>query len=210
MSDDYDEYDDLFEMIKKYLGVNTDMFDVDFLFLPEPSSDPKSKKGTGFKVTYHFEAGMDKPEVRIEGDFDEKKLQEYLKRINYSNYPNFKGISQKVNKKEIDVKDLQLGSVNPDNKFKSIEPFSEVIECTDHIKIILEAPGVEKGHFLLSLSEDGRNLKINAESQFRKFLKKIKLPLKCTLDNYNLEIKNGIITLRLNKLINNMNYKDRG
>ncbi|MFX0031787.1 MAG: Hsp20/alpha crystallin family protein [Candidatus Hodarchaeota archaeon] len=199
MSDDYDEYDDFFEIIKKYLGINTDMFDVDFLFLPEIGSDPQSKEGAGFKVTYHFEAGMDRPEVRIEGDFDEKKLQDYFERINYSNYPNFKVISQKINKKEIDVKELQLDSV--DNKSKAIEPFTEIIECTDHIKIIIEAPGVDKSQLLLSLSEDGRSLRINAKSQFRKFLKTIHLPFKCSLDNYNLEIKNGIITLKLNKLI---------
>ena len=99
MTKDNDEYDDFFEMIKKYLGINSDIFDVDFLFLPEPTSNPKNKNSTGFKVTYHFEAGMDKPEVRIEGDFDERKLQDYLKRINYSKYPDFKHLTNQIKKK---------------------------------------------------------------------------------------------------------------
>lgn len=213
MSDDPDEYDDFFEQIKKYLGINLDMFDVDFLFLPEPTSDPKSRKAKGFKVTYHFEAGMNKPEVRIEGDFDENKLQEYLKRINFSNYPDyrgFKGSSKQMKKKEIDVKELSFDSNRSDDNPKFIEPFSELIECNDHYRIIIEAPGVEKGHFLLSLSEDGKNLNINAESQFRKFLKNIKLPLKCTLDNYKIEMKNGIITLKINKLNLKLINKERG
>ncbi|MFW9773247.1 MAG: Hsp20/alpha crystallin family protein [Candidatus Heimdallarchaeota archaeon] len=200
MTNDDDEYDDFFKMIKKYLGINSDMFDVDFLFLPEPTSDPKNKNSTGFKVTYHFEAGMDKPEVRIEGDFDERKLQDYLKRINYSKYPNFKHLTNQIKKKQIDVKELRLDSAKSADDLSSIEPFSELIECPDHFKIIIEAPGVEKGHFLLSLSEDGKSLNINAESEFRRFLKNIKLPLKCTLENYKLAMKNGIITLKLNKL----------
>ncbi|MFX1499096.1 MAG: Hsp20/alpha crystallin family protein [Promethearchaeota archaeon] len=213
MTDDHDDYDDFFEQIKKYLGTNLDMFDVDFLFLPEPTSDPKSKKAKGFKVTYHFEAGMDKPEVRIEGDFDESKLQDYLKRINFSknsNYPRFQRSAKQTKRKEIDVKELSLDSSKGEGNLKFIEPFSELTECTDHYKIVIEAPGVEKGHFLLSLSEDGKNLNINAESQFRKFLKNIKLPLKCTLDNYKLEMKNGIISLRINKLNDNLNNKKRG
>ncbi|MFW9946691.1 MAG: Hsp20/alpha crystallin family protein [Candidatus Odinarchaeota archaeon] len=204
MSDDYDDIDDFFERIKENFGLNWDKFDVDFLFLPGSSLDqtksPKNKKGKGFKVTYHFEPGMDKPEIRIEGDFDQSKLQDYLKRLNLSKYSNFQQLPKTTKVKEINAIELQIEPTKNYDKIKIIEPYSELNEYEDFIEIILEVPGVEKGHFLLSLTEDGRNLKISAESQIRKFVKMIKLPFKCTMDDYSLDINNGIAILKLNKI----------
>ncbi|MFX1494113.1 MAG: Hsp20/alpha crystallin family protein [Promethearchaeota archaeon] len=204
MSDDYDDIDDFFERIKENFGLNWDKFDVDFLFLPGPSLDqtksPKNKKGKGFKVTYHFEPGMDKPEIRIEGDFDQSKLQDYLKKLNLSKYSNFQQLPKTTKVKEINAIELQIEPTKNYDKIKIIEPYSELNEYEDFIEIILEVPGVEKGHFLLSLTEDGRNLKISAESQIRKFVKMIKLPFKCTMDDYSLDINNGIAILNLNKI----------
>lgn len=204
MSDGNDEFDDFFKMVKKYLGINADIFDVDFLFLPEPILDkeinPNTKKEKGFKVRYHFESGMDKPEVSIEGDFDQNKLQEYFKTLNLSKYPNFRQFTKKNKKKEFNAKELRIESIKDYGNINSIEPYSDINEYEDFIEIIMEVPGVEGGHFLLSLSEDGRNLKISAESQRRKFLKTIELPIKCTMEKYNLKINNGIATLKLYKL----------
>ncbi|MFX1587495.1 MAG: Hsp20/alpha crystallin family protein [Promethearchaeota archaeon] len=204
MSDDYDDIDDFFEKIKENFGLNWDNFDVDFFFLPGPSlnqtKNPKDKKGKAFKVTYHFEPGMDKPEVRIEGDFDQNKLQDYLKRLNISKYSNFRQLPKKAKVKEINAEELQIEPTKNYNKIKILEPYSELIDYEDFIEIVIEVPGVEKGHFLLSLSEEGRNLKISAESQIRRFVKEIKLPFKCTMDNYSLDINNGIAILKLNKI----------
>jgi len=74
-SDEFDDdYYDFLERIKKLLKIDKGVFDVDFLFLPESNFDPnlnrQNKKIEGFKVTYHFESGMEKPEIKIEGDFD--------------------------------------------------------------------------------------------------------------------------------------------
>jgi HSP20 family molecular chaperone IbpA len=203
MSEDYDDIDDFFEKIKENFGLNWDKFDVDFFFLPGPRFDqtknPKNKKGKGFKVTYHFEPGMDKPEIKIEGDFDQNKLQDYLKRLNVSKYSNFHQLPETAKVKEFNAKELQIDPTKNYNKTKIIEPYSELNEYKDFIEIVIEVPGVEKGHFLLSLSEDRRNLKISAESQIRRFVKEINLPFKCTMDDYSLDINNGIAILKLNK-----------
>jgi HSP20 family molecular chaperone IbpA len=204
MSDDYDDIDDFFERIKENFGLNWEKFDVDFFFLPGPSLDqiknPKNKKGKSFKVTYHFEPGMDKPEIRIEGDFDQNKLQDYLKRLDLSKSSNFHQLPKKAKVKEINAKELQIEPTKNYNKIKIIEPYSELNEYEDFIEIVIELPGVEKGHFLLSLSEDKRNLKISAESQIRRFVKEIKLPFTCTMDDYSFDINNGIAILKLNKI----------
>ncbi|MBY9013061.1 MAG: hypothetical protein KGD70_11870, partial [Candidatus Lokiarchaeota archaeon] len=113
MSDDYnDDYDEFLDRIKKYLNIDSDVFDVDFLFMPEQNFDPnmnlEDENIKAFKVTYHFEPGMNKPEIRIEGNFDEKKLQDYFKRLNISNSPQFKGLRQSGKKQSIDVGTLSL------------------------------------------------------------------------------------------------------
>jgi HSP20 family molecular chaperone IbpA len=203
MSDDYDDIDEFFEKIKENFDLNWDNFDVDFFFLPGPSlnqtKNPKDKKGKAFKVTYHFEPGMDKPEIKIEGDFDQNKLQDYLKRLNLSKYSKFHELRKTAKIKEINAKELQIESTKNYDKIKIIEPYSELIEYEDFLEIVIEVPGVEKGHFLLSLSEDRRVLKINAESQIRRFSKEINLPFKCTMNDYSLDINNGIAILKINK-----------
>ncbi|MFX1600126.1 MAG: hypothetical protein ACFFB6_05970, partial [Promethearchaeota archaeon] len=74
-----DEFDDIIDEIKKYFKIDSDKFDVDFLFIPESESNinlkPKNEKIKGFKISYHFETGMEKPEIRIEGNIDDKRIR---------------------------------------------------------------------------------------------------------------------------------------
>ena len=113
LPDEFDEdYNEFLERFKKFLNIDSEIFDVDFLFLPEPNFDPnmnlQDENIKGFKVTYHFESGMDKPEIRIEGNFDEKKLKDYFKRLNISNFPQFKRLRPSGKKPTIDVGTLFL------------------------------------------------------------------------------------------------------
>ena len=86
MSDDIDEW---FNKIRKYFKMNSDKFDMDFFFLPQSQWDeeesdsnvPEEKKRKGFKISYHFEKGMDKPEVKYKGNVDPEKVKEHLKRL---------------------------------------------------------------------------------------------------------------------------------
>ncbi|NHJ19860.1 MAG: hypothetical protein EAX91_02865 [Candidatus Lokiarchaeota archaeon] len=206
MSDDYDDdYNDFIERIKKYLNIDSDIFDVDFLFLPEPNYDPnvspKDKNMKGFKVTYHFETGMDKPEIRIEGEVDEKKLQDYFKRLNISNFSQLKRLNPSKRKQPINVGKLSLQPKIEGNKSmtKSKVPYHEINVYDDYADILVEAPGVEKGHILLSLSEDGRKLKISIEINFVNTEKVIQLPFESTMENHILEVNNGIVSIIMRK-----------
>ena len=211
MNDDYDDYEDFYADIlkkfKKYFKINPDLSDVDFLFIPEPiknfdmdSQDPNIK---GFKVSYHFEPGMDKPEIRIEGDIDQKKMLEYLKGIKMQQNPRFKLMRKDQNQgKEIDASMFSLAPCNEEEENCSLEPYSEILYLEDGVEIILEVPGVEKGHLILSLSNDGRKLKINAKNQIRNIEKEIKLPFKSSLDGHIMNINNGIASIIIKKKTN--------
>jgi HSP20 family molecular chaperone IbpA len=206
MKDNYDddEYKDFIEKFKKFFKIDSDIFDIDFLFMPEsirdPDFDPRKTDIKGFKVSYHFEKGMDEPEIRIEGDVDEDKIKDYLKRMNIRNIPNIKRRIKRVSRnKEIDFGSLSLEPCNDDRECP-IEPRTEINEYEDHVEILLEVPGIEKGHVILTLSPDGKEAKIFAENSIRSFEKKVRLPFKSSLDDHNLEVNNGIATIIFRKI----------
>lgn len=204
MSDEYDDdYNEFLDRIKKFLNIDSDIFDVDFLFLPEPNFDPNRNPNDenvkGFKVTYHFEAGMDKPEIRIEGNFDEHKLQDYFKKLNGSNFPQLKRLGQSRKKQAIDVGTLSLQPNIRHEKSNAKDLYYEINLHEDFIDIIIEAPGIEKGHILLSLNEEGRILKVSLEINFVNVEKEIELPFESTMDDYLLEVNNGIVSIIMRK-----------
>jgi len=204
VSDEYDDdYTDFLERIKKYFKLNEGAFDVDFLFLPEPNFDPKPNRNDdkikGFKVTYHFESGMNKPEIKVEGNFDEKKIQEYFKTFNRSSYPQIKRLNPSRDNNVIDISTLSLQPNFEKEDSITEDPYFEKNFHEDSAEIIIEAPGIEKGHILLSLSEDGRILKVSIEINFINFEREILLPFESTMDDYILEVNNGIVTIIIRK-----------
>ncbi|MHA1234693.1 MAG: hypothetical protein ACTSQL_06360 [Promethearchaeota archaeon] len=204
MSDEYDdEYNDFFERIKEYLNLDQGAFDVDFLFLPEPNFGPKpirnDDKFKGFKVTYHFESGMEKPEIKVEGNFDEKKLQEYIKRINLSKNSQLKRLNPSRDRQAIDVSTRSLHPYHEKGDSLEKDPYFEINLHENSADIIIEAPGIEKGHILLSLTEDGRTLRVSIEINFNNIDREIQLPFESTMDDHILEINNGIVTIIMRK-----------
>ena len=204
LSDEFDDdYNEFLKRFKKFLNIDSDIFDVDFLFLPEPNFDPNNNLNDedvkGFKVTYHFESGMDKPEIRIEGNFDENKLKDYFKRLNITNFPQFKKLGQSGKKQAIDIGTLSL-QPNIERKKSMVKEFYHEINVhEDFIDILIEAPGVEKGHIILSLSEDARTLKVSIEINYENTEKVIQLPFEATMKNHLLEVNNGIVSIIMRK-----------
>jgi len=204
MDDEFDdeEYRDFVEKFKKYFKIDSDIFDIDFLFMPEsvrnPDFDPSKSDMKGFKVSYHFEKGMDEPEIRIEGDIDEDRIMDYLKRMNVKNFSNFKRVDKSLNTKELDFGILSLEPCDNEEDCV-IEPYTEINEFEDYVQILLEVPGVEKGHIILSLNQDGKKVKIFAENSIRSFEKEVKLPFKSSMDDHKLEVNNGIATIIFKK-----------
>lgn len=200
MSDEYDDdYNDFLERIKEYLNLDQEAFNVDFLFLPEPNFDPKMNRNDdkfkGFKVTYHFESGMDKPEIKVEGNFDEKKLQEYFKTFNLSKHPQIRRLNPSRDRQVIDASKLSLQPNYEKINSLTKDTYFEINFHEDSAEIIIEAPGIEKGHILLSLSEDGRTLRVSIEINFINIEREIILPFESTMDDHILEVNNGIITI---------------
>jgi HSP20 family molecular chaperone IbpA len=98
--------------------------------------------------------------------------------------------------KTVTVKNLSL---LPDQK-QNFEPYLETNKFEDHIEIVIETPGVEQGSVIMSLSEDGRNLRISIETQFKKFEREIQLPYVSSMEGHTLDINNGIVSIQILKL----------
>jgi HSP20 family molecular chaperone IbpA len=203
-----DDYDDFIERIKKMFNIDSDKFDIDLFFMPESNMklpfNPDNKNIKGFKISYHFNEEMDKPEIRFEGDIDRKKIAEYLKNIDLSKHPQFKKIVKRRKSNVIDAKELSLEPCTEEESCV-IEPFSEINCGEDKAEIIIEMPGIEKGHILISCLEDGKKVKITAENESRKFLKIFDMPFKVKRGDYDMEVNNGITTIILKRYEVNTN-----
>jgi len=198
-----DEFDDIIDKIKEYFKLDSDRFDIDFLFIPESESNsflrPENKKVKGFKITYHFETGMEKPEIRIEGNIDEKKIQEYLEGIDISQHPHLKKLLESKDIDEIDASKLSLEANELHKDLTIIEPNTEINDTKDYIEIILEIPGVSKEDVILDFSEGGNKLDFSAETETRKYIKNINLPFAISSKNYDIEVKNGLAIISVKK-----------
>ncbi|MFX1567114.1 MAG: hypothetical protein ACFFCV_01965 [Promethearchaeota archaeon] len=198
-----DEFDDIIDKIKEYFKLDSDRFDIDFLFIPESERNsylkPESKRVKGFKISYHFETGMEKPEIRIEGDIDEKKIEEYLKNIDISQHPHLKKILESSNIEEIDASKLSLEAKELHKDLTIIEPHTEINDTKDYIEIILEVPGTSKEDVVLDFSEGGTKLIFNAENETRKYMKNIYVPFALSSKSYDIEVNNGIAIISIKK-----------
>ncbi len=198
-----DEFDEFIDEIKKYFKLNSDTFDVDFLFIPESENmldnKPKDKKIKGFKISYHFETGMEKPEIKIEGDVDERRIREYLKDADLSKYPNMKRLLEVGSVKEIDASKLSLEFTEQDKNLSILEPYTEVNNYKEYTEIVLDIPGMSKEDVKVEISEGGTTLIFNAENRIRRYTKSIYLPFKFTTKNYEIEVKNGLAVIKVKK-----------
>ncbi len=199
MPDDFDDYDDIIDHLKKFFNFDSPLSDMDFFIFPEMNKqlDPTKKRSKGYKISYHFETGMDEPEIKIEGDIDEKELNQYLKGYDFGKDPRFKMLKQSTRKELIDATEISLKPTEQHEESHITEPFTEVNDCNDFTQIIIEVPGIEKEDIKLDLNDERNKLIISAENQIRKYFKEIYLPFKTSLTNYKLEVNNGIATLKI-------------
>ena len=200
MSDDIDEIIDEF---KKMFNVDSDAFEVDFLFIPESGIDLKSdhneKEVKGFKISYHFETGMEKPEIKIEGIIDEKKIREQLKGVDLDKYPSLKNIMDSNGTNELDATTLSLDFPLEENVSSILEPYTEITDNRDYSEIVLEIPGIEEDNVNIEFNEECNQIMFTAENGARKYSKVISLPFKSSKLDCDLEVNNGIIILKARK-----------
>ena len=195
-----DEFDDFIEKIKKHFKLDSDMFEIDFLFLPESEvkrgRSPDNEKIKGIKVSYHYESGMEKPEVKIEGNVDSKKVWEYLKDADLSKLPNVKELhDSKSDDREIDVNTLSLEYFDEKNEINdlfTVEPYTEVCNNDGSTEIIIEIPGIDKDDIDFRFRDRGRDLVFRAENESRKYMTTIHLPFQSSEEKCELEVNNGV------------------
>ena len=194
-----DDYDDFFNEIREFFKLNSSLFDKDFLFSPESvfNKDFNKLERKGFKVSYYFEKGMDQPDIKIEGDIDDKTLHEYLKTYKIELGPKFKKIMN--SKSMIDSKELLLEPYDQNDTSSVIEPYTEINDFDDFAEIVVEVPGIDLADIIISFNKDGRKLTFSARNKNRNYLKHIYLPFNSSIDDYILEVNNGLATLKIKK-----------
>lgn len=194
-----DDYKRFMKRFRDLFEGFSDFFDKDFGFsefseFPMINSDKdinfKNNNIKSYSISYHYQTGMDKPEIRVNGDVDDEMLSKFLKGI-----PKF--ITERPTIKKIS---LVPESVEEIRELKaSIEPYTEITDFEDQIEICLELPGVEKEDLKLNFDEKGEELTVEAKRDGRKFYKEIKLPIKLDIKDYTLELKNGIACLKFKR-----------
>ena len=200
-----DDFDDIIDEIKKLFKLDSDIFDIDVLFIPEEDIDlglkPYDKKLDGFKISYHFETGMDKPEIKLEGNFDDEKIKDFLKNVDMNKYPKLKKLFDSHSTKEIEASELTLETscFKQDEEVFVLEPYTEINEGKKYFEILIEVPGIERGDVKLDFSADGKILMLTAQNKKRRYCKKINLPSKSLKENYELDVNNGIAYIKVKK-----------
>ena len=194
-----EDIDDLFDKIKEYFKLNSNLFDMDFFIFPESDSNVENVDKKGFKISYHYDSKLDKPEISIEGDFDEKKLREYFKDHKIKPDKKFDKIFNSQQNSEIDAIELSLEPCEGEKKTCIIEPSTEVNDSEKFHEIILEAPGIEERDILLSFDDKKKNILLSTKNKIRNYQKYITVPFKPSLKEYSLEVNNGIVILRFKK-----------
>ena len=200
MDNDDDQFD-LYEKIKEFFKMNPKVFDLDFLIFTDPdeNSEDRRARTKPVKIHYHFEPGMDKPDVSVEGNIDKKELNDYFKRFDFPFNAQLKKMQNSKKERSFDARQLSLEPRLVESSPQVIEPHSEINESSECVDLVFEAPGVDKDDIILSFSDDGLSMNFSAETRNRKFFKHVHLPRACKFENYDLEINNGLVILRVNK-----------
>jgi len=92
---------------------------------------------------------------------------------------------------------IRPGVIRP-KVMEAVEPFTDVIEEPDKIKIIVDMPGVEKEDIKVRATED--KVVISAEHGDRKYYKEVILPNKVKPETAKAQYKNGVLTITLERL----------
>jgi HSP20 family molecular chaperone IbpA len=208
MNKDDKNIKDILEKLKDLIKSNEKITDVDFYVFPDldkknkkPSKNqPDNKSSKGFKISYHFEKDDNKPKIRIEeGDYDLNKMRDYMKRILYKAMINQRKKRNLKSFKKFDANEFKLEPPKTTDKKSYLEPYTELNRIDDTFKIIMEVPGMTNDDVVLSLINNGKLLLFSAQNKNRRYVKRIELPFKTSMDSTNFEINNGIAIIKLEK-----------
>lgn len=80
---------------------------------------------------------------------------------------------------------------------EAIEPFYDVLDEGDKLRIIVEMPGVEKDNIKVRSTED--KIIVSAEGPDRKYYREIPLPEKVRPETARAQYRNGVLTIVVEK-----------
>ena len=81
---------------------------------------------------------------------------------------------------------------------EAIEPFTDVIEEEDKVRIVVDIPGVEKEDINVEATET--EVEISAARGDRKYHKVVRLPTKVKPETAKAQYKNGVLTITIEKV----------
>ena len=198
-----DDIDDFIEKMKKFFNFNSDIVDMDFFLFPtdnpDMEMDPEEIKSKGFKVSYHYDSKMDKPEIKIEGDMDKKNIKDIMKNFNIDKIPQFNKLGFSSKNNELDASELSLEPTNHTHGLHVLEPFAERNDFDNFSEIVLEMPGMNRDDIFLHLNKSGKKLTITAHNSERRYYKSIDLPFKSSNDHIDVDVNNGVVILKVMK-----------
>lgn len=80
---------------------------------------------------------------------------------------------------------------------EAVEPFADIIEEEDVIRVIVDIPGVEREDINVEAAET--EVRISAERGERKYHKVVKLPARVRPETAKASYKNGVLTIAIEK-----------
>ncbi|MHA1292537.1 MAG: Hsp20/alpha crystallin family protein [Promethearchaeota archaeon] len=199
------DFDDIFNELKDLFDFNSNIVDFDIYFFPDseenlklrPKKKMKGDSSRGIKVSYHYETGMDNPEVNIEGDFKEKEIGTFLNQF-YNRFSNIKNIFEDKNSSIIDGNRLSLKRLR-NGKTNIVEPYTEINVLENYAEILMEVPGIQYKDIDISFSKNGKKLIFSALNESKSYIKNINLPFKSSKEKIKIMLNNGIVILRIPK-----------
>jgi len=207
---DDDEYKNFIKKFKKYFNfyADDDIKDIEFYIYPSNNLGNNSKSNSnnkGIKISYHYEKGMENPDIKIQGDINKSNINDYLKNLDFlKNNTKFKEfikpkIEKNKSKRIIDVNELSLKQKFDHKELLTEEPYNEFHESNLFIEFLLEVPGIREKDILITINDEKETLIFSAENKDKRYHKSIQLPYKVYILNETLEINNGIVLFKCKK-----------
>ena len=149
-------------------------------------------------IIYRFGKGMDKPEIRLDGEkIDETELSDFVNTMG----PNKKFVPSKIRMSsgnsvsEIDLKDVSIQENTKQAIPKFEETYFEVDSSNGASVITIELPSVEKDR--INISQSGDTVTIIGENDRTSY--KVRFNIDYTYNNTQIEGKNSIYQIRITK-----------
>jgi len=216
------EFDDIFEEMRKMMATPfKGFFDIEDPFadydenLEESDHDKKEKaektlkenkiaqamrkfRKTGkpdqksYSISYKFGTGMKEPEIRVEGDIDEKTVNRFLEGV--SHQFGFDAIGSMDPAKLLKPKSVPSDAEDEAEGYSV--PFTDIQDNDKGSTAILEMPGIGKEHIKLEMKENKVIMTaVNGDIKYRKVMRLGFIPAK----DPEMSANNGIIQIIFKK-----------